>query len=327
MLDITMFDDNKTTKIAGLDEANASLKERPQAALWVDMEDPTVEETREVAKAMKLHRLAVEALLRAGSSAPSYDFFDDHAVLGLATYNPRGAVTSDDLVGMRLVVGGRFIITYHRGAIHPVKLARQELVTRGTADGSRAQQMAYVLLDTVADGLLEATEKLEEQAVELETALLHRANRRILDRLVSMRRTAIKLRRLLVLQREALERLVRSQKTIVDAPNRVYFEDVLSRVSHAETLSDSVILVSESGLNSYLAAVNNRMNDVMKLLMVVGAVFLPLTFLTSLYGTNFTSLPGSKGEFSFWVLVGVMGVVAISLVAYFYRRGWLKREE
>jgi magnesium transporter len=78
-------------------------------------------------------------------------------------------------------------------------------------------------------------------------------------------------------------------------------------------------------LNTYLSVVGNRTNEIMRVLTIVGSVFIPLTFLAGIYGMNFEHMPELKMKNGYYVLLAVMGVVGVGMFGFFWRLGWLGR--
>jgi len=81
--------------------------------------------------------------------------------------------------------------------------------------------------------------------------------------------------------------------------------------------------MTESVLNTYLSSVSNRMNEVMKVLTIIATIFIPLTFITGIYGMNFANMPELEWRYGYFIVLIVMAVIGISLVVYFRRRRWL----
>ena len=325
MLTVSLVERGKIAKAGSLDEALARAKAMPDLRLWVDLETPTSTEVQQVTAALGLHPLVHLILQRGDARLPRVSAVGESILLDLSAYNPEGAVTTRDFVGLVLLMGPGFVMTAHWRPVAALKVARERL--NGESNAVQPENIALLVLDAIADGMIDAAERLEEQVGEIENVLISTRRRNIPQSLVSIRRTLMKVRRLLVFQQDALERLARLESRILGANDRMYLDDILHRASHAEALSESVVLVNESVLNAHLAVVNNRMNDVMKVLTVVGTIFLPLTFMTGLFGTNFDPLPGAKGHSSFWIFVGVAAMLMLGTLAYFYRLGWLKPED
>jgi len=81
--------------------------------------------------------------------------------------------------------------------------------------------------------------------------------------------------------------------------------------------------MTESVLSTYLSSVSNRMNEVMKVLTIIATIFIPLTFITGIYGMNFANMPELQWRYGYFIILIVMAVIGISLVVYFRRRRWL----
>ncbi len=326
MLTLFLNDSGTVTEAASLDEAMTQKRLKPSLGLWVDVDNVTRDEWKRIADALRLHPLVVTAIERAHPRWPTHRVFGEQVLLALRSYHRRGSVTMDDFARITLVIGPGFLVTYHHQPVQALQTVRESLAENGTIEAV-PHGITLAILDAIAEGLMEASEGLEQQAVELETRLLSRGGGNMPQRLLEIRRTGIRLRRMLALQVDALQRLAHTDTAIVDAAEKIRLQDILQRVSHAEGLSDSVVLVNESALNAYLAVVNNRLNDVMKVLTIVGSIFLPLMFLASVYGTNFDPLPGAKTRFGFWVFVGVSVALVLTMVTYLRHLGWMKRED
>jgi magnesium transporter len=84
--------------------------------------------------------------------------------------------------------------------------------------------------------------------------------------------------------------------------------------------------ILDSLSNLYYAAQGQRMNEIMKVLTVVSSIFIPLTFIVGIYGMNFKNMPELEKPNGYYTVLGVMVFISISLIAYFLKRGWLKRD-
>ncbi|MBE9573528.1 MAG: hypothetical protein IMF20_00170 [Proteobacteria bacterium] len=110
---------------------------------------------------------------------------------------------------------------------------------------------------------------------------------------------------------------------MIDASTGIYFRDVCDHtiqvVDTIETLRDLV-----SGmLDTYLSSVSNRMNEVMKVLTIIAAIFIPLTFVAGIYGMNFKYMPELEWHWGYFAALFAMVIIVVSMVFYFRRRRWL----
>ena len=79
--------------------------------------------------------------------------------------------------------------------------------------------------------------------------------------------------------------------------------------------------ISET-FDAYMSALNNNMNEVMKVLSIFAATALPMTVISGVYGTNFTTLPGSKNVYGFWIMIFAMVAFSVGMVYFFRKRKW-----
>jgi magnesium transporter len=102
----------------------------------------------------------------------------------------------------------------------------------------------------------------------------------------------------------------------------IFFRDIYDHIVRVEEMLEGLRDLADSALNSYLSSVNNKMNEVMKTLSIVAAIFLPLTLIASIYGTNLDFSPGVSFGYGFELMLLSMVIVAAGLVAYFKYRRW-----
>ena len=130
------------------------------------------------------------------------------------------------------------------------------------------------------------------------------------------------LRRTIMPHRETVAEWMRSEHDLISPDTHVFLRDAYD---HTMQLSDLVGTYREMCTDLrdfFISLMNNRTNDVMKLLTIVATIFMPLSFLTGLYGMNFTNMPGINWQYGYWTVVGVMSFVACGLLVFIWRKGW-----
>ncbi|MBT8384714.1 MAG: magnesium and cobalt transport protein CorA, partial [Bacteroidia bacterium] len=103
----------------------------------------------------------------------------------------------------------------------------------------------------------------------------------------------------------------------------VYYKELLENINQATESSDSYREILSDQLNIYHTTISSRLNDIMKFLTVFSVIFIPLTFIAGIYGTNFDVLPELHYKYSYYVMLGVMLILAIGMLIYFKRKKWL----
>jgi magnesium transporter len=123
--------------------------------------------------------------------------------------------------------------------------------------------------------------------------------------------------------REFILQLSRLDSELIQEATQPFVKDLLDLSNQAVDVIDTYRDMLSDFLNIYDSRVSNRMNEIMKVLTIFSAIFIPLTFIAGVYGTNFEYVPELKFHYSYFVMWGVMIVVAAFMLRFFRRKGWL----
>ena len=102
-----------------------------------------------------------------------------------------------------------------------------------------------------------------------------------------------------------------------------FFKELVYNCQMVSELTDSYSEMLNDQLNFYHTTMSTKLNEIMKFLTIFSVIFIPLTFIAGIYGTNFTYLPEINYKYGYFVMLGVMAVVAIIMIFYFKRKRWL----
>jgi magnesium transporter len=195
-----------------------------------------------------------------------------------------------------------------------------------------ADYLAYAVLDAIIDYYFPIVEDLGERIEDIEDEVVRHPGRGTLAKIYAFKRELLHLRRAIWPQRESLSALARDDSDLVGKEARVYLRDCNDHAIQLIEVIESLRELAASLLDVYLSSVANRTNEVMKVLTVVSTIFIPLTFLVGVYGMNFnTQKPGNMPEldwpYGYVACWAFMISVAVALLVYFWRRGWLRSGE
>ena len=296
--------------------------------VWVDvvgLED--VDRTGALGNALQLHPLAMEDVLHVSQRAKIDTYpLSVYVVMHFLDLFPEGPTV--EMEQLSLFFGADFVLTIQEHPGDPFALVRDRLRTAGSMIRSRRSDfLAYALIDATTDHLFGVLEVLNLELESLEDQVSDRPDRDTLASIRRCRRVLGRLRRTLWPMRDTASALQSDPHTLIHDDTRIYLRDVhdhlLRIIELTESARDEVASLGEA----YNTALNHRMNEVMGLLTLVGAIFMPLTFLTGLYGMNFdTSSPWNLPElslrFGYPLLWLVMLVTTGMMVREFWKRGW-----
>ncbi len=194
--------------------------------------------------------------------------------------------------------------------------------------GSRLRQhdtsfLMYALLDAVVDGFFPVLEHYSDRLDLLEQEIYSGADGGVIEDIHEVRRSLLELRRQVWPMREVMSQLTHDQGPVLDDQTRVYMRDVYDHVVQVLDIVESSREMSSSLAETWMSVVSNRMNEVMKVLTVMGSVFLPISFLAGVYGMNFVVIPGADEQSGFWIFVGACLAIAGGMLAWFRRKHWI----
>jgi len=302
-------------------ELEAALKEG-MSVLWLDLDAADPGAPQLLHRVFAFHPLAVEDSFDDRANAPKVDDYGSYLFIlaQSVSLDARGQLQLED-VGIFL--GPNYVVTVREGQAPAVDelfgraLENPHLVSRG------ADFLAHTVLDALVDELLPAVEAMDARLDELEQRILERPGRDLLAEVLLLRRTTLRLRRSILPERDMANRLSRGEFPIIRNEALIFYRDVYDHIVRVEEMLDGLRDIADSALSSYLSAVNNRMNEVMKALSVVAVIFLPLTLIASIYGTNLDySHFGIHFEYGFYLMLAVMAAIAAGLIVFFRKRGW-----
>lgn len=199
---------------------------------------------------------------------------------------------------------------------------------RLSVDGShvRAQDasyLVYALLDSIVDRWFPLLEELGERLEQLEDEVLESPSREVIGRVHALRRELLVLRRVAWPMREVIAGLQREPHECLSDTTRTYLRDVQDHIVQVIEMIDAYREVVASIQETFMTATSNRMNEVMKVLTVVGTIFIPITFIAGVYGMNFRHMPELEARWSypgFWILCVT---VAGGMILWMKKRGWI----
>jgi magnesium transporter len=223
-----------------------------------------------------------------------------------------------------LVVGERYVLSFQEKEGDVFEEVRERIrKNRGIIRASGSDYLAYSLVDAIVDNYFSVLESISEKIEGVEEAVTDAPSATMSKDLHFLRRELLLLRRSLWPLREAVSTLMRTDSALIEKTTDLYLKDVYDHtveiIDVIETFREQV----HSLMDTYLSSVSNSMNSVMKVLTIIATIFIPLTFLSGIYGMNFLNMPELKWRFGYPVVLAVMGVTGIFMFLYFKRKRWL----
>ncbi len=193
---------------------------------------------------------------------------------------------------------------------------KRRLRTSGT------DYLAFALLDIVVDNYIYILSILGEKIEALEDILLTNPQQNIIDEINGLKRELNFLRKNINPAKEMITALSKMESEFIDEANDMHYKELVNNISQAIETSDSYREILSDQLNIYHTTISSKLNDIMKFLTIFSVIFIPLTFIAGIYGTNFDVVPELHYEYSYFIMWGIMILVAISMLIYFKKKKW-----
>ncbi|MDZ4279076.1 MAG: magnesium/cobalt transporter CorA [Dehalococcoidia bacterium] len=296
-----------------------------EGALWVDFEGTSREEAGLLSDVFRFHDLTIDDCFNRHVDPAKIDDYGRYLFIIAQAMRYDARSTRLQTTELDLFLGPNFVVSFHQEALPSVDELRRRCREDGPEFARGADFLAHSLLDALVDDYQPVVEQLEETLERLEERVLEQPQpqRNILEEVLLLKRNVQRLRRTIIPQRDVVNRIARGEfPQVVRPESHVYFRDIYDHVVRVEQLAESVRDLGDGVLNTYLSAVNNRMNEVMKTLSVVATILLPLTFIASIYGMTFENMPELGWEWGYYGILGAMLAISIGLVLFFRLRKW-----
>ena len=298
--------------------------------LWVDLEDPTSDETKTVLEDIfHFHPLAIEDcvmvspspkveeyLPKEGDSFASHLFMVIHAV----DYSRKDGVF--DTNELNFFLGKNFLVTYHELPVRSVQVV-EDLACKGTIHIAKApDRVAQRLLDSIVQSYKPALDELSLEIGELEQAALQSPGKQTLNRILQVKKEVMHLRQIVGPQREVLARFAQGQFKLIRAHMVPYYRDVYDGLSQIADAAHAYADSLTSILQIYLNMSSNQTGEVVKLLTLITVITTPLMMIGTWYGMNFDHMPEIHSSHAYAIVAGVTGISTLLTFLYFKKRNW-----
>lgn len=265
-----------------------------------------------------LHHLAVEDCIDEEEQRPKLHLYDDHYffVINGITFHNQDIFLRE----INLFLGSFMIITVTKQEAPELEkmlsLIREKEVNRPAA-------FLYYLIDYIVDRFFDVIEKIEDLIENLEEEILMNTRKSHLEQIIGLRSEILYARKMLLPQRYVIEELHKKELPLIEPYLRKYFGDIVDDavkvVESFDTFRDLIGNLREA----YQAALAGRANDIMRIFTALTTIFMPLTIVTGIYGMNFQFMPELSSPYGYYIVLGCMATIGITMFVIFKKKEWL----
>ena len=316
----TFYEKTGSTLEACLPDENMS------GPLWINVEglhDLSI--IQKLAKQFNLHPLTVEDILNV-EQRPKIEEFENYTFITIKVLIAKPQATiSFRIKQLSIILGESFVLSFQELDTTLFDQIRSRL---SNDPGQRLRQqssdyLTYRLMDAIVDDYFLVLENLGDQIEKIEERVIANPTQQNAKTIYHLKRQMLMLRRAIWPMREVISHLMHSDSNFISKFTSLYLRDLYDHTVQAIDAIEIFRDILSNMIDMYLTGLTNRMNEIMKTLTIITTIFIPITSIASIYGMNFSYMPGLKSEYGFVMVMLVMLIIAIGMLVYFRRKKWI----
>jgi len=291
---------------------------------WINLDGiHDIEKVREFGEVFNIHPLALEDVLSTGQR-PKMEDYGDYILFTLKMLYMDD--DNSDLVAehFALILGKGFVLSFQEVEGDVFETIRERLRTgAGRIRNMGADYLAYCLIDAMVDSYFVVLESLGEHVEDVQDEALEKPASSTVAEIHRLRQELIFVRKSAWPLRELLSTMEKSESPLLSRKLKPFLRDVYEHAIQVIDTVESLRDLLSGAMEIHMSSMSNRMNEIMKVLTLISTIFLPLTFITGLYGMNFEHMPELKWHYGYAWAWGCLLLSSIGMAVYFRGRKWV----
>lgn len=315
---LVLLADRQLRRVEGREQIEATIA-AGHRYFWLDIEAPDEEDVAWLGRRFDFHPLAL-ADIRQPNYRPKLAEFETH--LFLIAHEVSESQTDIAAHEVHALLTTNCLVTVHDVPSNAVAKVQRTFSGQPAALARGPDFVLYMLLNEIVETYFDVVDVLDDVIDQLEADVVRDLHEQVLNRVFDLRRGLATMRRLSTHLRDALNALLAHEGKYVRRGNILYFRDVQTLLITVHELVDSQRDLTSGVLEVYMSSLSNRLSDVMKRLTIVATIFLPISFVAGVFGTNFAFMP-FESPFWFAVFVASLIAVPVAMLIWFRRLDWI----
>ncbi|HEY2494723.1 MAG TPA: magnesium/cobalt transporter CorA [Paenibacillus sp.] len=298
-----------------IDNIELTLTPPTEGFYWIDAD---AQDLVELQPLFSLHDLAVEDCLHEDEQRPKIEIYESHYFIVI------NSIRFDDeeifLRALSVFLGRHYIITITNQKINELRTLKPILWEQEVSEPDR---FLYLLIDLVVDNYFSVGDRIEAKIEKLEEDILMRTKKTHLIEIIGLRSEILWLKKSLVPQKEVINILNKKDLRLIDDQLQKYFSDIYENtVKISETFETYRDLMGNLR-EAYQSSIDNRANEIMRVLTAITIIFMPLTLITGIFGMNFVHMPELEWKYGYYVVLGFMVALGFGMFYMFRKKDWI----
>ena len=322
---ITVMDFNSETlqeKVIGnLKDLNSYIEN--ENSTWINIDGiHDIDLIKECSKIFDIHPLHTEDILNTGQR-PKIEDFDNGIFLTLKMLEFKEGTNIIRSEQVSFILKKNLLITFQEQSgdvFDPVRDRIRKM--KGKIRILKADYLTYALIDTIIDNYLHITVILGDKIEELENQIIDNHSRSVVQMINTYKKEINYLNKVIRPVKEAVIKLNKLDNELLSDEIDFFLKDLLDLVYKTSDALDIYREMLSDFFDLYNSLMNNKTNDIFKFLTIFSTIFIPLTFIAGIYGTNFDYLPELHFKYSYFIMLSVMVLLASFMIYIFKKKKW-----
>ncbi|OCL26086.1 magnesium and cobalt transport protein CorA [Orenia metallireducens] len=312
-----------------LEEQDISLEEsltyKEKAGIkWINIDGlHNIEVVKSLGEAFNIHSLVLEDILDT-DHRPKVDCYDEFVYFIIKLFSYDATEEEIDIEQLSIILGDDFVLTFQEKEGDVFDNIRERIRNQSSRlRSSGSDYLAYVLLDVIVDNYFVVLDEIGEGLFLMEEDLLLEPSQDILPDIQQVKRKMIFLEKSVWPLKGILNNLLKGDNKLFKESTTLYLKDVNDHIEKAIDTIQTFRDIINGMMDTYLSNINNKMNEIMKVLTIISTIFIPLTFIAGIYGMNFRYMPELESKLGYPITLIVMSAIVIGMLVYFKKKKWL----
>jgi len=298
-----------------IEDINETLVPPADGFFWIDAD---ANDLAVLQPLFGMHDLAVEDCLTEEEQRPKIELYESHYFIVI------NSIRFDDeeifLRALNIFLGRHYIITVTKQKINELRSLKPLLWEQ---EVNRPDRFLYHLVDLVVDNYFLVGDRIDNRIELLEEHILMHTKKSHLNEIIGLRGEILWLRKILGPQKDVIAALNKKDLKLIDDELQKYFGDIYENALKIAESFDTYRDLMGNLREAYQSSVANRANEIMRVFTAITTIFMPLTFITGIYGMNFDFLPGMHFKLGTYIVLGFMLILGVSMFIIFRKKEWL----
>ncbi|CDZ80056.1 Magnesium transport protein CorA [Candidatus Rubidus massiliensis] len=278
---------------------------------------------KNIGSAFHLHPLLLEDIAHSGQRAKLDDFQEScFIILKFIHLNQKTSLIEEEQIS--LILQKNLLISFQESdheiftpIIKRLKQADSQLKDKGV------DRLCYSIIDFIVDKYFEVIEYLDDTIEKLDQELINRSNSSTLLKILRAKKDISYLRKNIWPVREVISKFIKLDRNYIEENTKLWMNDVQDHVIQAVDNIETFRDLAGTMIDIYISNINMKMNEIIKVLTIITTIFVPLTFVASIYGMNFDNMPELHWKWGYPFTLGIMALIFIGMLIYFRQKKWI----